>query len=598
MSKIPILNRGNNNRRDSLARPDAFKHNEPRRPLSRISNNQISSQNTPKVKSKRSNIFLHQPTMSGLNGRKLPDDILGKQKTVGNGNSLDLLFRYINKIGKPFFVPEFSNLVFPKALSTLHQITVSKYESKKNLKKNPRSSIAVASEITDTDNKPKDLGLTPVFDQFNLMIRNNKNQLMCMTDFLLLYCAYLIIVCEGNSDNMNLPLYFLKIFIQLPDLPKRPQEAEVLASALMKKAGSEPAVRGHSTEAMNFLVHYENSILNRVRSGCECHDTALSEFCRKVMALFNGGLPTNQAPPPPTFATISEIATESVSNDMMTSFLSAFEAGEKPRDLISFISNIVQTMNRFARSAPILEKGSNLIKFSLNLLQPSPPIETVSQVINLCYSILSGELFLSGNDSFDALEAIQSLSNIIFEIIPSDVLLAAIAATIANSADSLLCLLMKKLSEYYQEHRNEINKRQLAEIASTLDAFHPDFKERPPFLNINFGLDEKLASMTESIEKLMNPDTLFEEMENVIKQDPAILNDYPLYLRGFLQRAYYLYHNEEPAGMSEDQRQLAESMTQEINSISNEDLVNGGKYSVEVLSAQLEEMKSYNNSSW
>ena len=46
------------------------------------------------------------------------------------------------------------------------------------------------------------------------------------------------------------------------------------------------------------------------------------------------------------------------------------------------------------------------------------------------------------------------------------------------------------------------------------------------------------------------------------------------------------------------ERQLAESMTQEINSISNEDLVNGGKYSVEVLSAQLEEMKSYNNSSW
>ena len=137
-SKIPVPARGIN-RRDSIAKPDSIKtHNETRRPLSRIKNNVRTSQNTPKQKSAKSEIFKMQPTMTSLSSRRLPTDLQGKPKIIGNPTAIESLFRYIKSVTQPFFVPEFQNRVFPKALSILHQITVSKYESKKNANKNPR----------------------------------------------------------------------------------------------------------------------------------------------------------------------------------------------------------------------------------------------------------------------------------------------------------------------------------------------------------------------------------------------------------------------------------------------------------------------------
>ena len=535
--------------------------------------------------------------MNALNSRKLPNDLQGKPRIIGNPSAVESLFRYIKSVAQHFFVPEFQSRVFPKSLSILHQITVTKYERQKNAKKNPRSSIAVATEINNIDNKSKDLDLKPVFNQFSEIMKKLKNPLLPLTDFLILYCAYLLVVCEGDQENLLPALYFLKNILQF-ELPQRNQESEILASVLLKQGDSEPNVRGHSIQALSFLINYNPTILNRVKVGCEFHEKSLSEFCKDVIKFMRKKLPSDQPPPPPTFAQISPSADLTVCDEMMTSFITAIENGEKPRDICGFIHNIAQTMQRFIDSPVILGKGANNIGLALNLLLPSPPIETVSEAIKLCFSLLSGESFLTGNDSFDALEAIQSLSNNIFEIIPTELLIPAISATIATTDESHIHLLLRKFSEYYQNNRSEINQRQLTEIASTLDAFHPSFTERPSFLKINIGFDNRLAQMTNSIEKLMNPETVFTEMENVIQQDPAILNDYPLYLRGFLQRAYLLYNGEEPVGMSDEQKQLADEMMQDINSINEEDLMNGGKFSLESLSAQLEEMKAYNSSSW
>lgn len=602
-SKIPVHSKmNNNNRRDSIPRPNAIKQqSEIRRPLSRIKNHQYSTQNTPKQKNVKNEVFKAQPNMTSLNSRKLPNDLQGNQKIISNPTAIESLFRYLKYITQPYFVPEFQSRVFPKALSVLHQITVSKYESKKNVKKNPRSSIAVNADIVDTDAKPKDLDLNPVFNEFKTLMRTQKNSLKSLTDFLLLYCAYIIVVCEGDTVNVLPALYFLKQLFQL-DLPKRKQEAEILASILLKQGDSDPTVRGHSIQVLAQLVNYDSTLLNKIRAGCEYHDKSMAEFCKDIINYIQRAGPvdpmsTPPPPPAPTFAEISPNANVTVSNEMLSTYISGFENGERPRDPTSFIHNVIQTMQRFANSPLILEKGSNIIGFALNLLLPSPPIETVSEVINLCFLLLSGETFLTGDNSFDALEAIQTLSNNIFEIIPSQILLPAITATVTTTTDSHLYLLMRKFSEYYQNNPDSVNQHQLNEIAAALDAFHPDFKERPPFLNINNSIDNKLSSMTESIEKLLDPETVFGEMENIIKQDPAILNDYPLYLRGFLQRAYFLYHSEVPVGMSEDQRSMAQQMVNELNSINEEDLANGGKYSVETLSSKLEELKSH-QSSW
>jgi hypothetical protein len=105
--------------------------------------------------------------------------------------------------------------------------------------------------------------------------------------------------------------------------------------------------------------------------------------------------------------------------------------------------------------------------------------------------------------------------------------------------------------------------------------------------------------MAESIRRLMDAETVFEEMEAVISDgDSEKILEYPLYLRGFLQRAFFLYRKTEPLGMAENQRVLAQEMMTAYRSMEPEDLLPGGKYSVEVLSAQFDEMRTQQQPGW
>jgi hypothetical protein len=71
-----------------------------------------------------------------------------------------------------------------------------------------------------------------------------------------------------------------------------------------------------------------------------------------------------------------------------------------------------------------------------------------------------------------------------------------------------------------------------------------------------------------------------------------------VYLRGFLQRAFFLYRGMEPIGMTEQQRALAQSMAEAHTAMTPEDLLPGGRYSVEALSAQLSEIKARRQPEW
>lgn len=597
-SKIPIHSSKNSFfRRDTNSRLESSKSRlGERKPLSKIPKPQ-SSLETPKFQKPKNDIFKLVPTMKNLNDRSLPSDLLGKPKIVGNSTAVEQIFRYIRSIGQNYFVPEFQAVVFPKPLSILHQLTINKSKESKKIPKKRQSIIG--GDLSDSESKVKELDLNPVFKQFTTMIKKQKIPLLALTDFIFLYCAYVLVVCEGDTKNLLIPLFFLKQFLQI-DVPNRINEAEILVSVLMKQCDADPTVRGHSIQLLAQVIEYNESLFARINAGIGYHNQSVSDFCKEVASFVNRKTGIVQPPPPaPTFTQISQNASEKIVIQMMDSFISNFDNGEVPRDPIQFINNIVQTMQRLNRSPLVLTKGSQCILGSFSLLGDNPPIEIVSEVIELCVSILCGESYLSGNESFEALDGLNTLMNSIFSSVPSDPLLSAIAAIIATTdSESILHLLLKKLAEYCQENSDQVNQRQLNEIESALDAFHPEFTDKPSFLQSNTEEVNRLTSMTESIEKLLNPDSVFQEMERVIALDPEILNDYPLYLRGFLQRAYFLYHNTEPIGMPDDQKEIAVSMVQQYETLQDEDLISGGKYSVENLTAQFTELKKESESTW
>lgn len=88
-------------------------------------------------------------------------------------------------------------------------------------------------------------------------------------------------------------------------------------------------------------------------------------------------------------------------------------------------------------------------------------------------------------------------------------------------------------------------------------------------------------------------------MEEIIsKKDPRIIENYPHYLKGFLQRAYCLYNEEEIPSMSENQRALVNSMISDYHSIRKADLINDGKFSIRTLQNSYNELIKPQTESW
>ena len=580
----------------------SFRSNSRRESLAKNSQ-KLKSSNIPVLHDSRSkgklqkkvSIFNTSPSEKSMSFRHIGKDILSSSKRVDSSENVSSLYMSLRSNCQGIFNPSFFKIMFPQGLSVKKQLYLSKQPSKIPSK---RKSTLSKNEISSSiEAKNINVDLMPIFDEFRGMMKTQRNDLFNITDILLLYCAMILILfSDGEVDEQLQTLYFLKQFLQI-DLPKRPDEAHVLMLVLTRK-NSNPSARGHSIQALAFLAQYSQELIPRIQACSNHTDVELASICKETLKILNINASNNvRTSMSSSFARIPSTASVSGVIEVLNSYLNSLLNQEVPPDTIDFIKDIIFVMHKFIDSPTVLEKGSHCLQNSLHLLNPIP-IEIVSEILNLCYSLLSGETFLSGTESFEAVESVQSLTDSIFDNVPSDIILSAVAATIAVTTDVRLPLLLERLSIYYQENKNNINQRQLFEISSSLDAFHPNYKAKPHFLPQLSELESKYLSLAESIEKLLDPDTVFTEMENIINHNPQNINNYPLYLRGFLQRAYYLYHNAEPEGMSSDQRELAQLMVQEYNSITPLDLEEGGKYGIDVLTAELDEIQSINAPSW
>jgi hypothetical protein len=533
--------------------------------------------------------------MQALYNRSVPEQLAGHPRIYGNPDQADLLYNYIRTIAQQIFVPGFFKTLFPNSFGAMKNIVISTFSKKKSRIPTSRHSSVTPEFASEIESASEKLNLSVPLDQLKRLMRTRRSQILAITDFCLLYPGAALLFCEKDDENQLQALFFLKQVLQL-GIPDRPSEMGILFAILIRQGDSDPRIRGHSVDVLAMIADLNVEIFARLETGSTHHDLILASLCADAIQRTTSQ-PTALSPSAvPDFPEIPSEATPEITIQILTANTEALEQGRQPGDPISFIRQILNVLTQLADVPAVLEKGSDCIRLSFVLCQPLP-VEIAAQILEFCFGILSGESFYHGRDSFDAVEAVQNLSNALFEQTAPEILLSAVAATVARTTDRNLPLLLNKLKEYTKFSGEVITSRHLEEIADALDAYHPGFSPRPDILQRESPavLDE----MEESIGRLMDAETVFEEMETVIGEgDSTKILEYPLYLRGFLQRAFLLWREREPAGMTENQKGLAKSMLTEHQGMTSEDLLPGGKYSVEVLSAQLSEIKGRHQSGW
>ena len=539
-------------------------------------------------------VFARTMTMQELAARSLPDIGSTKPKVYGSPEQTEGVYNHVCALAQQIFVPQFAKALFPRALAGMVNYAIASYRRMKNQSKIPtgRTSVASTAEVEAPKENPQ---LGEVFEKLRTLLKTKRSQMLAISDFCILYPAIVLLVCENDDDSRLLAVIFLKRFLQM-EVPPRPAEMSVLFAVLVRLVGAEPKIRKHAVDVMGAICELIPEIKPRVEAGVQHQDQALAEFCREALKVAaNGRGGTLQKP---EFADIPSETTAGVAGDMLKGFVESLRGGNRPEDPIRFVRNVIDTMGKFKSEPVVLEKGSLCLREGLGMCSQIP-LEILSWSVELCFSVLSGESFLNGEASFDAVEAVQNLVNTIFEKVPQEHLLASVAGAIAQMSEADLPLLMNKLKEYVRFMGANVDQMQLEEIAATLDAFHPTFAGRPDFLMSRGGDASVYDAMAESVRRLMDKDTVFQEMEAIIsKGDASLIQNYPVYLRAFLQRGFYILTDKEPTGMTEHEKRMVEDAMQTYKSMTPDDLLPGGRYSADVLAASLSEIKDQIVQSW
>ena len=536
-------------------------------------------------------IFKITPTIQMLQARELPVEIRGRPRIVGNYDHVEILYSYTRNLAGTLFNPSFTTILFPKELSALKQIITKCYQKSKIARKS-----SIVPDYDPDTNKPV-FSLSKVFEKFKIIMKNNPKQIIAICDFCLLYCAIIILICDGD-DNQLQALYFLKQVLRL-EIPLRTYENSILFAVLVKQGNSEPTPKGHSIQALALMAERDQLIAQRLQAGTTHKDQVLASLCQDAISLMNKSGETQQVLNKNQFQEIPIDSSEAVVEKTLANYENLIYNGSFPTDIIKFMRNVIQLIKKHSDSPLIIEKGTLCIQKSISSCK-NIPLEMISEILILCFTILSGEHFLNGSNenSFDALEAIKELTNTIFSIIDPNILLPGIAASIATSSNLVTNLILDRLNEYLKMVNENISQKQLDEIISTIDAFHPSIT-LPLFLSQRRNSVNAFENMSLSIERLLNSDTVFQEMEEIVsKRDPKLIENYPIYLKGFLQRAYCLYNDEEIPEMSESQKKLVKSMMNDYHSINKEDLINNGKFSIDTLQNQYNNLIKPQNERW
>jgi hypothetical protein len=481
-------------------------------------------------------IFLAIPTRREMLARKLPRELMGHPKIVGRDEQVDILFRHTKAIAQKFFSPEALSSLFPKWL-------VPTPFGNRSRSSSSGSSIGSYSRIpVNRDSVDIDYDLDSSLDAgfrilSNLMI-DNKGRIDDLVDFCMLY-AGLVTVIGSNAAGLN-GLRFLSKFLSLE--MSRTDEAQVLFG-ILSHTFERVGFRRVTMRCLAKLAGLEKALVDRVRKGTTHRRPELSTFFRSVLRRVGRTNATGK----PIFARIPDGADEQAAIEALEELVDTIEDNGQPEDIAGFFENVVSVIARFPQSGPILELGAVCVAAILPFAGDVDQ-EVLYECLSVCFGVLSGEVFLCGDNAFAAVEALQTMLDAIFMNVPPETIVEAATSLLAQAKGEKLDAVLRNL-EVATENIPEAN---LDHGFQNMIVFHPEI-QLPQFLRAVEDPTDIIDYYERSLDRLGRPETVFEEFADIIESHPENeISEYPTYLQSLFQSMWIIAAGERPKGTSNE----------------------------------------------
>jgi hypothetical protein len=528
---------------------------------------------------KRKSILVCVPTARIQSERKLPNELTGRSQIVGNENQIEILFNYTKGIGRTIFTMSVYDILFPKFFIPVESTRLSIMSTGSR-----GSSIGLGSKIpihktsgTNVSDSPSEdeLSLEESFNIFSGLMKRQSGKIIFLTDFFLLYIS-VVLVLGTDSAGQN-ALRFLNTFLDLGEI--RTAEANVLFGILIR-IFDRRGFRCSIISATVKLARLDHSLVERLENGITHRNSKLSNLCSEILEQIGKQGRSDRA----RFLEISQSATEESAVESLGRFVEILEDNGQPEDIVHFIVNIVTVMTRFKTSSIVLERGSacveSVLPFTSNLSN-----ELIFELLSICFSILSGETFLTGDNAFPAVEGLQRLLNQITTTVRPQIFVSVLIPLIAESKGVKLESVLEVLSNFIRE--SHIEREFIDRLCQIFVAFHPDL-EIPSCLIDSNQIPDEFTLIEKSLNRLCNPHQVVLELINIMEEHAdGDFTGYPIYLQGILQIAWITMIGTRPPDTDDGLWSLVEDIRAQVQNIPEEDL-SASEFGPRALKEQLE----------
>lgn len=512
---------------------------------------------------------------------KLPKELTGRPKIMGNQGQLESLYDFTMTIAQKIFKKSQINFLFPSFFnidSLSRQSFMSSQSRSSTLSTSSKIPILKRTSIVPDTNltlepTEEELSMQSAFKTLSTSFVKKQSD-PAFAQFAVLYVS--LVLSIGNPSAISNALSFLSDFLNAKtDVPP---EVNILFAVLIRISESYPQTRPSVVNTLTQLASLDESLAERLENGSTHRDISLSSLCKDVLQNL-GRTSTKQQE---KFVEISESADINIALKLLGSYVDTLEDNGQPSDLIDFIKNIASVMIRFGDSAEVLEKAASCVE-SVIPFCAELPVEIVFNCLSLSFTILSGEVFLNGEHSFEAVESLQSLINAIFTNVSPAVLIPSVSSLIAQSQNSKLEMVINHFDQYCKAHPDNLDSDLIEQIQESIDIFHPELKETDACADID--------DMEQQLIRLNDPETILDEVKSIVTQSiDGNFDSYPSYLIPLLQISWMVYNEDQskyPLNIDDDLYDEICETIENINSL-DEDAIDESEFSTIAIQKEIE----------
>lgn len=490
-----------------------------------------------KLEPTKTEICKVKPTRASMAKRSLPESLVEHAKIVGNTKELEQIFHYCKSIASEYFSDKVTKHLFPStfAPSQASRISFMSTNSRESISSVSMIPISRKSSMAPAINQDGSFSLNPGFKRLNSLLTTNPKQILALTDFCVLYCSLVIAICDAK--NVEHAFDFLDQFFGLEI--KRTTELGIILQVLFHAGYDGSQFREKAIKAISNIMKLDESLKERVVNGSTSSDSQIQNLCEAVLK--ESGI----KPAKPSFRTIPPTSDEEQTIEIFMGAIDLMSDSVMPENQSEIIRNYAQTMLRFSQSSQILNIAATCLTAFFQEQNENIKPEVLAEVLSLCFSISCGDIFLEGDDSFEAQESIKGLMELSIQNTPTKTLLKSFCSIIQQSSGNKLLFVLDTMKS--TDNIITAEKAELQNISDVLFSFHPnltipEFLPQPstPDVESIVSLDTaESISVEESVKRLLDEETVCDEIIRIVNNSKdGNFDGYPEYLRSTLAAAW------------------------------------------------------------